>query len=131
MPWTEIFLVFLVSHLTGDFLLQTEFQATRKRGGLGGGDPVARRALLMHLVTYTAAFLPALVWLGDSLGPAVLAVALLISGPHLVQDDGRLVDRYMQAVKHVAPDHQPGVRIMVDQVLHIVALFLVALVAAT
>ncbi len=46
MPWPEIFLVFLVSHLAGDFLLQTEFQATRKFGGLSG-DPVARRALLI------------------------------------------------------------------------------------
>ncbi len=131
MPWPEIFLVFLVSHLAGDFLLQTEFQATRKHGGLAGGDPVARRALLMHVLTYTGAFIPAYVWLADSLGPAVLAVALLVSGPHLVQDDGRLVDRYMQVVKHVAPDQQPGVKIMVDQVLHIVALFLVALVAST
>ncbi len=131
MPWPEIFLVFLVSHLAGDFLLQTEFQATRKHGGLGGGDPVARQALAMHILTYTAAFLPAYLWLADSLGPAVFAVALLVSGPHLIQDDGRLVDRYMGLVKHVHPGDQPGVKIMVDQVLHIVALFLVALVAAS
>ena len=131
MPWPEIFLVFLVSHLAGDFLLQTEFQATRKHGGLGRDAPVARRALGMHMLTYTAAFVPAFVWLFDSLGPGVLAVALLISGPHLVQDDGRLVDRYMQVVKHVRPEDQPGVKIMVDQVLHIVALFLVALAAAS
>ena len=130
MPWPEIFLVFLVSHFAGDFLLQTEFQATRKHGGLGRDDPVARRALAMHVLTYTAAFVPAYVWLADSLGPGVLAVALLVSGPHLVQDDGRLIDRYMQIVKHVRPSDQPGVKIMVDQVMHIVALFLVALVAA-
>ena len=130
MPWPEIFLVFLMSHLAGDFLLQTEFQATRKHGGLSG-DPVARRALAMHVLTYTLAFVPAYVWLADSLGPAVLAVALLVSGPHLIQDDGRVVDRYMLVVKHVRPDDQPGVKIMVDQVLHITALFLVALVAAS
>jgi Protein of unknown function (DUF3307) len=131
VPWPEIFLVFLVSHFAGDFLLQTEFQATGKHGGLGGGDPVARRALAMHVLTYTAAFVPAYVWLADSLGPGVLAVALLVSGPHLIQDDGRLVDRYMEAVKHVHPGDQPGLKIMVDQVLHMVALFLVAILAAT
>ncbi len=80
MPWPEIFLVFLVSHLAGDFLLQTEFQATNKYGGLGP-DPVARRALLLHVLTYTLAFVPAFIWLADSLGPAVLAVAALVAGP--------------------------------------------------
>ena len=38
-------MVFVISHLVGDFLLQTDFQARYKHGGLGR-DPVARRALL-------------------------------------------------------------------------------------
>jgi hypothetical protein len=130
VPWAEIFLVFLVCHVSGDFLLQTEWQATRKRGGLGP-DPEARRALLTHILTYTLAFVPAFVWLHDDLGPAVLAVALLISLPHLVQDDGRLLEGYMARVKHVRATERPMVAVAVDQALHLVALFAVALVAAS
>ena len=44
MPWVEVFAVFTVCHLTGDYLLQTDWQARNKRGGLGS-NPVARRAL--------------------------------------------------------------------------------------
>ena len=62
MPWVEVFAVFVVSHLAGDYLLQTDWQAENKRGGLGG-DPVARRALLSHVTTYTLAFVPAFIWL--------------------------------------------------------------------
>jgi Protein of unknown function (DUF3307) len=130
VPWPEIFLVFLVCHFSGDFLLQTEWQATRKRGGLGP-DPVARRALVTHVLTYTLAFVPAFVWLADDLGPAVLGVALLIAGPHLVQDDGRLIEAYMARVKHALLSERPGVGVMVDQSFHLVALFAVALVAAS
>jgi hypothetical protein len=50
--WVEVFAVFGVCHLAGDFILQTEWQATRKFGGLGS-DGSARRALLAHTATYT------------------------------------------------------------------------------
>ena len=63
MSWVEVFVVLVVCHLAGDFLLQTDWQASNKYGGLGG-DPVRRRALFTHIVTYTLAFLPALVWIG-------------------------------------------------------------------
>jgi Protein of unknown function (DUF3307) len=128
--WVEVFAVFGVCHLAGDFILQTEWQATRKRGGLGP-DPVARRALLAHVLTYTLAFVPAFVWLADDLGPAVLGVALLIAGPHLVQDDGRLLEAYMARVKHALVSERPTVAVMVDQSFHVVALFAVSLVAAS
>ena len=130
VPWAEIFLAFLVSHVAGDFILQTEWQAMRKKGGLGP-DPVARRALLAHVATYTLAFVPVLVCLADSIGAAVLAVALLIAVPHLVQDDGRAVEAYMRRVKHADAGERPMVAVAVDQSFHIVALFLVALVAGS
>ena len=131
MEWTEAFLVFVVTHLVGDFGLQTEWQATHKRGGLGA-DPAARRALLTHVATYTLAFVPALVWLGGEVGAAAaVAIGALIAVPHLIQDDGRLVERYMVAVKHLQPGAVPAVTVVVDQVLHIVALFLLAIVAAS
>ena len=129
MNWVEVFAVFVVSHAVGDFLLQTEFQALHKRAGLGG-DPTARRALAAHVLTYTLAFLPALVWLGGEQGAAAaLAVAAGFAVPHGVQDDGRLLGAYARAVKHTDP--QPGMLMLaVDQSFHLVVLFALALAAA-
>jgi hypothetical protein len=130
MAWTEVFIVLVISHLVGDFLLQTDWQAKYKYGGLGP-DPVRRRALGTHIVTYMLCFLPALVWIAveGGLDRAVLA-AIVIAVPHWVQDDGRLLDLYMAAVKGTA-DSSPGLRIAVDQSFHAVALFLTALVIAS
>jgi hypothetical protein len=129
VSWVEVFAVFVVSHAVGDFLLQTEFQATHKRGGLGP-DRVARRALASHVVTYTLAFLPALVWLGGEQGAAAaLAVAAGVAVPHGVQDDGRLLGAYARAVKHTDP--RPGMLMLaVDQSFHLVVLFALAVAAA-
>lgn len=129
MPWIEIFGSFLVSHLAGDFLLQTQWQATHKYGGLGG-DPTARRALVWHAATYTIAFVPAFVWLADDLGAAVLAVAALVAFPHLIQDDGRLVTSYIRSVKRSEARAGDALFTAVDQSFHLIALFLVALVAS-
>lgn len=80
MPWSEAFIVLLLCHLTGDFLLQTDWQAENKHGGLGA-DAEARRALLSHLATYTLAFLPAVIWIGSELdaGAALVTVGLIFS----------------------------------------------------
>src|SRR5262249_9213655 len=83
MSWVNAFAGFLVAHMVGDYLFQTDWQARHKRGGLTG-DKVAFRALLAHVTTYTIAFIPALIWIGSetSWGVAVLA-AVLIFVPHL------------------------------------------------
>lgn len=130
MSWTEVFLVLIVSHLVGDFLLQTDWQAKYKYGGLSA-DPVRRRALGTHIVTYMLCFLPALIWIAaeGGLDRAVLA-AIVIAVPHWIQDDGRLLDLYMAAVKGTA-DTSPGLRVAVDQSFHAVALFLTALIIAS
>lgn len=130
MSWSEIFGVFVVSHLAGDFLLQTGWQAEHKRGGLGP-DPVARRALVSHVLTYGLAFVPAFVWLADDVGAAVIGLAALILVPHLVQDDQRLLVRYMTTVKRTAPVREGDLLfVAVDQSFHLIALFLIALLAA-
>ncbi len=129
MPWVEIFAVFVVSHLVGDFLLQTDLQATHKRGGLGGNGE-ASRGLISHTVTYTLAFVPALIWLSTDIGAWVFGVALLIAIPHMIQDDGRLLDIYMRRVKGVEPKPGSGLLVAVDQAWHMVALFLIALLAS-
>jgi hypothetical protein len=125
-PWIEVFAVLLVCHLVGDYLLQTEFQAVNKHGGLGR-DPVRRRALALHTLAYTAAYIPALIWLSDGgLGVGELAlVALAVGIPHGVQDDGRLLRAWMSQVKHTR--FSPGpLSMAVDQSFHVVALFVLA-----
>ena len=129
MPWVEVFAVFVVSHAVGDYLLQTDWQALNKRGGLLADG--SRRALITHVATYTLAFVPGLVWLADDLGPAVLGVAALIAVPHLVQDDGRLLTAYVARVKGCGAATSREVFTAVDQSFHILALFLTALVAGS
>lgn len=130
MSWVEVFLVLIVSHLVGDFLLQTDWQAKYKYGGLGP-DPVRRRALGSHIVTYTLAFVPAFIWIAAEGGLArAVAAALLVAVPHWIQDDGRLLDLYMAVVKGLS-QNSPGLRVAVDQSFHAVVLFLTALIVAS
>jgi hypothetical protein len=130
MAWVEVFAAFVVCHLAGDYLLQTDWQAKHKRAGLGG-DPVARRALLFHVTTYTLAFLPALVWIADELGAGVIWVAALVFFPHLVQDDGRLLTLYIENVKGNEVPGNTSVAAAVDQSFHFLTLFGIALLVAS
>jgi hypothetical protein len=113
--------------MVGDYLLQTDWQARHKRRGLSG-DPVARRALVTHVTTYTLAFLPVLVWIASDLDVvwAVLA-AVLIFLPHLVIDDGRLVRLYLSRVKGV-DGFDVGLAASVDQSFHVLSLWALAMV---
>jgi Protein of unknown function (DUF3307) len=128
LSWVDVFAVLVVCHAVGDFLLQTDWQARNKQAGLGG-DPIRRRALLSHIATYTLAFVPALVWIGleyDAL--RAIGIGLVIAVPHLIQDDGRLLDAYMAEVKGLAQT-SPGLRVAVDQSFHLLFLFGAALLA--
>ena len=126
VSWVSVFASFLVGHMVGDYLFQTDWQARHKRGGLGS-DPVARRALLMHVSTYTLAFLPALIWIGTELEPVwALVAGVLIFVPHLLIDDGRVVAFYLARVKGV-DGFNVSVAASVDQSFHVLSLFGVAL----
>lgn len=116
----------VVCHAAGDFLLQTDWQARNKQAGLGS-NPLHRRALFSHVATYTLAFVPGLIWIGleyDAL--RAVAIGLVIAVPHLIQDDGRLLDAYMAKVKGLAQT-SPGLRVAVDQSFHLLFLFGTAL----
>jgi hypothetical protein len=129
MTWYAVLLAFLVCHLTGDLLLQTEWQAITKVRGLG--DPEGRRALLRHGMTYTLAYLPALIWVAaDRSVLGAIGVALLIAVPHVLVDDGHFTQVWMRDVKH-APHPAPSLRLMVDQSFHVVCLLAAALIAAS
>src|SRR5437764_3654923 len=126
MTWPAVYLALLLSHLVGDFLFQTEFQALNKRGGLGR-DRVKRRALLQHALTYTLAYVPALIWLGtnhNALG--AVGLAALIGLPHIGVDDGRAMRGWMAHVKH-AEHPTDWLASAVDQSFHLVLLLQVTL----
>ena len=128
MSWVEIFAAFVVSHLVGDYMLQTDWQARNKRLGLAG-DPVRRRALVSHVVTYTLSFVPALIWMSDDLGAGVVWVAALIFIPHMIQDDGRLLTWFIFRVKGCTEQTAAEIYTPVDQTFHILTLFGIALAA--
>jgi hypothetical protein len=128
MGWIDVFGVFVVAHLAGDYILQTDWQALHKHGGLTG-TPEMRRALVSHVSTYTLAFVPGLIWLSGSLHLWVIGIAALIAVPHLIQDDGRVLAAYARRVKKADIQANPALGASLDQSFHVVALFLTALLA--
>ncbi len=127
MDWSDLFIVLVVSHLGGDFILQTQWQAVNKVGGLGP-DQECRRALASHVATYSLAYLPALVWVGAETGAlGVVAIALTTFLPHYLQDDGRALRAYVKEVKKVEPPFGSPLWIAIDQSVHIVGLLGTAL----
>jgi len=125
VSWVSVLAVFLVAHMVGDYLFQTDWQARHKRGGLS--DWLAFRALATHIATYTLAFVPALIWIGDELDPGwALLAGALVALPHLVIDDGRIVRAYLAHVKR-APNFDISLAASVDQSFHVLSLCLVAL----
>jgi hypothetical protein len=126
VSWAALFGVFLLSHLAGDFMLQTDWQASHK--GHKPGDAAARRALGLHGLTYTLAFVPALVWIATQSGVGVaIGIAALVWLTHVIVDDGRFVAAWIRRVKHVYVTPNTVVRLGVDQSLHVFMLAALAL----
>jgi hypothetical protein len=127
VSWVSVFAGFIVAHMVGDYLFQTDWQALNKRGGLTAGG-VSRKALVSHVSTYTLAFLPAFIWIGSELDAlwAILAAAMVFI-PHLIIDDGRLVAVYIARVKRVEGLNL-SLAASVDQSFHVLSLFLAAVV---
>jgi hypothetical protein len=127
--WEEVFAVFVVCHLAGDFLLQTEWQAMNKRGGMWNTGE-RRRALLSHVSVYTACFIPALVWVSDDIGAGLAALFFAIIWiPHFVQDDGRPLIWWNREVKGADPASDV-LYMAIDQSFHIVFLFATAVLVS-
>jgi hypothetical protein len=129
VSWVSVLAGFLVAHMVGDYLLQTDWQARNKRGGLTAGG-TSRRALVAHVTTYTFAFLPAFIWIGSELDAVwAIVAAVLVYVPHLLIDDGRLVGFYLARVKRVEGMNL-SLAASVDQSFHVLSLFLAALVVS-
>ena len=130
MTWVEVFAVFVVCHMVGDYLLQTDWQANNKRGGLGANRE-SQRALASHILTYTLAYVPAFVWLAGDIGAMLIPVVALVAVPHWIQDDGRLLTLYIQKVKGMEAAANKSVAAAADQSFHFVVLLLTAMLAAS
>jgi hypothetical protein len=119
--------VLLVAHISGDYILQTDFQAAHKHGGLGR-DPVARRALFGHLATYLLPIIGACVWIASHRPAGLVAlVGAAVLLEHLIQDDGRLLAAYCRRFKGLDIAASPAIGVWVDQSFHLLALFGAAL----
>jgi Protein of unknown function (DUF3307) len=128
MSWSEVFIALLISHVVGDVLLQTDWQALNKSSGLG--HSLGRRALVLHVSTYVVAFIPPLVWIGGRTSPLrAIGVGALVGISHLLIDDGRLVRVWLRDVKRTAAPTL-GLLIATDQSFHLLCLFAASLVAA-
>ncbi len=86
-------------------------------------------ALFTHVSVYTLCFVPALIWVGADTGAlAAVGLGAVIFLPHLVIDDGRLLNTYMLRVKRCPPP-PAGLTASVDQSLHLICLWATALLA--
>jgi len=101
----------------------------RQCGGLSS-DRVAGAALLSHTFIYSLAYVPAFVWISSWLGWQTLFVAAGIAIPHFLQDDARLVTIYIRSAERMDTSAHPTVVALIDQALHMVALFGVALLVS-
>jgi hypothetical protein len=109
-------------------VLQTDWQATHKRGGLSG-DRSARQALYSHVMIYTLVFVPAVIWIAAHKSALALALLAVIFIPHLVQDDGRVLMAWNRTVKRTTLPPGDPVYVAVDQAFHVLFLFGTALLA--
>jgi hypothetical protein len=123
-----VFLVFLVCHVAGDFLLQTDWQAVNKRGGLSSNRE-SRRALLSHVTVYTLVFVPACIWVASETTALAIALLPVVFIPHLIQDDGSVLMAWNRTVKRSSSTPGELLFMAIDQSFHIVALFATALLA--
>jgi hypothetical protein len=109
----------LISHLFGDFVVQTDNMANRKLGEW--------RWMLAHIGVYMVSVTVILVryaLVHGLPGWLVLLALLFIAGTHVILDRRRFVERWMRLVR-VSPRH-PWLPVIVDQVFHLVTLAIVA-----
>ena len=97
MSWVSVFAGFLVAHMVGDYLLQTDWQARHKRGGLDRPGRAAPAADATSPRTRSPSCPPSCGSPASSTsgGPSWRRVLVFI--PHLVVDDGRIVRLYLAA----------------------------------
>jgi hypothetical protein len=115
----NIFAWFILGHLLGDWLLQSDWMALGKRQGL------FTRAGLAHYIVYTLSILIVL-YISNDIPltlPTLLLISLIVFISHWLIDATNLVEVWMAAA---GQRNQIMVRVMVDQTFHLLVLALLA-----
>jgi hypothetical protein len=109
----------LIGHLLGDWVLQNDWMARGKRAGL------LTLAGTVHVAIYTATVMCALWFSGTPNRDLAfyLGAGAAVSISHWLIDSGNGVERWM---RFYGQSHLEVVRMMVDQVLHLLVLALIA-----
>ena len=116
----------LVGHLVGDYLIQNDWMALNKKatGWIG------RVACLVHCTLWTVAVMVFSGWISlDAKAAATVAASLFAL--HYLQDRTRIINGYMWLIgqsKFAGPPLGPWSIIVVDNVWHIVTLWIAHLV---
>ena len=115
----NIFAWFILGHLLGDWLLQSDWMALGKRRGL------FTRAGLVHYTVYTLSILGVL-YLSNEIprtSSSLLLIGLIVFISHWLIDATNLVKIWMAVA---GQRDQIMVRVMVDQTFHLLVLALLA-----
>ena len=120
----NIFAWFILGHLLGDWLLQSDWMALGKRQGL------LTRAGLAHYTIYTLSILIMLHFSNDIqlTLPTLWLFSLIVFVSHWLIDSTNLVEGWMA---FAGQRDQMVVRIMIDQTFHLLVLALLAQVFFT
>lgn len=110
------FLVLLIAHFLGDFILQSSIMAEKKKTNL--------RHFLWHCLIYSVLVLFALIWFGPLKN--VVPAALIIILAHLVIDYGH--DKALSRLPSLSEKHPAAefILFIADQFLHIGIIFFCA-----
>lgn len=109
-----------VGHLVGDFLVQTDWQAKRKKS--------SSLICAVHVTTYTACVLFFSGWCVDYRTATVAAVSTFV--PHFAIDRTSFVKFFMTKVtdqRAFYQDLSPWSAISVDQAMHLLCLYILNL----
>ncbi|MGG1629619.1 DUF3307 domain-containing protein [Rossellomorea sp. NRS-1567] len=116
-----LFLTLYIGHKIGDYLLQTDNQATKKHGDW--------MALLQHCLVYTLVLtlLPYFI-----LGYFSITAILIIFITHVVIDKGEFLKWWAQSVKGIKKPDDPNVKQAIfelDQAFHYIVIFVISILA--
>jgi len=112
----------LVGHLVGDWLLQNDWMATQKRQGY------YTPAGMLHYSIYTVSILAALFLSKTEDVPFTFWVTagVIVFASHWLIDATNIVDRWMRLLRQ---SDLAWLRIVIDQIAHILVLVVIALLA--
>lgn len=111
----EIFLLLIVGHAVGDFLLQTSWQAENKSR--------IWKALITHGLVYSIVVYLLTLMAG---GISLISISVIFLS-HVLLDKGNIVKWWLKTIKKEHTDNAQ-IRFLVDQSLHVLVLLIVTII---